>query len=124
MASRSQFSCASARKQAVYRCHVWFRVRAGDEEEAAVAGGFPACCQSCVEPDLHLTNSHPFGERRAKSSSNRARLLARLGLMSNALMSDVASVLQSVAESDFDGSVLVILNQADDSRCCLLNSVQ
>ena len=81
-------------------------------------------CYSRLCGVLDLTNSHPFGERRAVSSSNRARLLVRLGLILNALMSDLALILRTVAEVDVDGSVLVILNQPDDSRCCLLNSVQ
>lgn len=33
--------------------HVRLRIRAGDAEEAAVAGGFAVRHQSCVEPDLH-----------------------------------------------------------------------
>ena len=36
-----------------YHRHVWLRLRAGDAEETAVAGGFAVRHQSCVEPDLH-----------------------------------------------------------------------
>jgi len=36
-----------------YHRHVWFRVRAGDTEEAAVAGRLAVRHQSCVEPHLH-----------------------------------------------------------------------
>ena len=42
----------------------------------------------------------------------------------NALLGCLAPILRPVAESDVDWSVLVILNQADDPRCCLLDSIQ
>ena len=36
-----------------YHRHVWLRVRAGDAEEVAVAGGFAVRHQSRRQPDLH-----------------------------------------------------------------------
>ncbi len=36
-----------------YHRHVWLRLRTGDAEEAAVAGGFAVRHQPCGEPDLH-----------------------------------------------------------------------
>jgi len=96
------------------------------EIAAASAAGFAERCYAAVgfaaffiSPTVTRSLN---GERI--SSSNRARLLVGLKLMSNALVSDVVLILSSVAESDIDGSVLVVLNQADDPCCCLLNSVQ
>ena len=64
-----------------------------------------------------------FNERRANSSSNRARLL----VMTRTLcpqVTDAAPFLRIAAGSDVNGGVLVIVDQANNSSCCLLDSIQ
>ena len=83
----------------------------------------PITAQPATTVGYILTNSHPFIERRANSSSIRARLLVMMLTLCPQL-TYAALVLRIAAGSDVDRGVPVFFDQADDSSCCLLDSIQ